>query len=189
MTLLVEELKRLRIQGNMLRIVQGPSSELWREAEGIVNLATLEDDENNFPPLSPSSHLSLDDFDCDPSPTQKTRKRNDSDVRRSPLSVWPNPGPNTTPPRRNDTTAKAKSVLETIYQQRESSDPLSFEPCVYPQQKLPFDTQSLRDLVVRAGVVTRALKEVIRRAEGVAPASEPPLPPDPPFRRIFEHSI
>ncbi|KAL1965147.1 hypothetical protein VTN77DRAFT_6060 [Rasamsonia byssochlamydoides] len=189
LTLLVEELKRLRVQGNMLRIIQGPSSELWKEAEGIVNLATVEDDENNFPPpLSPSSHISFDDFDFDSSPTQKTPKRNDSDVRRSPLSVWPNSGPNTSPPRRKDTSAKVKSVLETIYQQRESSDPHTPEFCVYPQQKLPFDTQSLRDLVVRAGVVTRALKEVIRRAEGVEPTSESPLPPDPPFSRIFEHS-
>lgn len=185
--LLVEELKRLRIQGNMLGVIEGPSSELWKEAEGIVNLATVEDDENNCPPpLSPSSHLSFDSFDFDSSPTQMTPKRNDSDVRRPPLSAWPNPSPNTSPPRRNDTSAKAMTVLETIYQHRESSD--SRSPCVYLQQKLPFDTQSLRDLVVRAGVVTRALKEVIRRAEGVEPTSEHPFPQDPPFSRIFEQS-
>ncbi|KAL1983570.1 hypothetical protein VTN96DRAFT_10230 [Rasamsonia emersonii] len=185
--LLVEELKRLRMQGNMLRVVDGPSSELWKEAEGIINLATVEDDENNCPPpLSPSSHLSFDSFDFDSSPTQKTPKRNDNDVRRPPLSDWPNPSPNTSPSRRNDTSTKAMTVLETISQHRESSD--SHSPCVYPQQKLPFDTQSLRDLVVRAGVVTRALKEVIRKAEGVEPISEPPFPQDPPFSRIFEQS-
>ncbi|EDN05293.1 predicted protein [Histoplasma mississippiense (nom. inval.)] len=43
-----------------------------------------------------------------------------------------------------------------------------------PHQKLPFDTQSLRDLVIRAGVVTRSLKEVVRKAEGsnVYPATK-----------------
>jgi len=53
---LVEELKRLRLQGNLLHVVQGPSN----EAEGIV------DEENGcFPPRSPSSRLSFDDFDSD----------------------------------------------------------------------------------------------------------------------------
>jgi hypothetical protein len=53
-------------------------------------------------------------------------------------------------------------------------------------QKLPFDTSSLKDLVVRAGVVTRALKEVIRKAEGVATSPQNVFPQDPPFRRIFD---
>jgi hypothetical protein len=34
-------------------------------------------------------------------------------------------------------------------------------------------------------VVTRALKEVIRKADGVA-TSPPDFPQDPPFRRIFD---
>ena len=182
LTVLVEELKRLRLQGNLLRVVQGPSNELWKEAEGIVNLATFEDEENGFSPPPSPSRLSFDDFESDSSPTNKVRKRNDSDVRRAPLSLWPNPSA-TTPPRWKDSTLKARTVLETIYQYR---DPYSNDTnATYSQQKLPFDTQSLRDLVVRAGVVTRALKEVIRRAEGVTSSSESEIPPDPPFSRIF----
>ncbi|KAN0085094.1 hypothetical protein V8E54_001561 [Elaphomyces granulatus] len=186
LTVLVEELKRLRLQGNLLHVVQGPSNDLWKEAEGIVNLATFEDEENGCsPPRSPSSRLSFDDFDSDSPPSNKVRKRKDSDMRRAPLSLWPNPSA-TTPPRWKDSTLKARTVLETIYQYRNSCDPFSNDTCVaYSQQKLPFDTQSLRDLVVRAGVVTRALKEVIRRAEGVATSSENEIPPDPPFSRIF----
>lgn len=41
------------------------------------------------------------------------------------------------------------------------------------QERLPFDTQSLKTLVTRAGVVTRSLKDVLRNAEGVAvPSSD-----------------
>lgn len=192
LTLLVEELRRLRLQGNKLQVVHGPSYELWKEAEGIVNLATFDEDENNLSPLSPSSRSSLEDyFETTPSPPHKNRKRADSEVRRPPLSVWANPGQTPPPGRRErrDSSAKAKSVLETIYQQRESTN--GYSPS---QQKVAFDTQSLRDLVVRAGVVTRALKEVIRRAEDVNVAddspnsSPPPAHRDPPFRRIFDQT-
>ncbi|KAH8693127.1 hypothetical protein BGW36DRAFT_430869 [Talaromyces proteolyticus] len=187
LTLLVEELKRLRIQGNMLRIIQGPSSELWKEAEGIVNLATLEDDENSFPaPVSPSSCGSFDCFES--SPPQKGVKRRDSEIRRPALATWPNPGSNSSSPGHKDPSEKVKSVLETIYQQRESADQQTAETPSPSLQKLPFDTQSLKDLVNRAGVVTRALKDVIRRAEGVATSSESIPPSDPPFSRIFSHA-
>jgi hypothetical protein len=189
LTLLVEELKRLRLQGNMLRIVQGQSNELWKEADGIVNLATFEDDENSFPPsLSLSSRASFDDLESSPSPPQKAKKRTDSDARRPPLAIWPNPGANSSPPRRREPAQKAKSVLETIYAHRGSSEPHSLEPYAYSQQKVSFDTQSLRDLVVRAGVVTRALKDVIRRAEGVATISEVSSNADPPLSRMFDQT-
>lgn len=191
LTLLVEELRRLRLQGNKLQVVHGPSYELWKEAEGIVNLATFDEDEN-MSPLSPSSRSSLEEyFETTPSPPQKNRKRAESEARRPPLSVWANPGQTPPPGRRErrDSSAKAKSVLETIYQQRESAN--GYSPS---QQKMAFDTQSLRDLVIRAGVVTRALKEVIRRAEDVnvsggSPSPSPsPAPRDPPFRRIFDQN-
>jgi len=187
--LLVEELKRLRLQANALQIVNGPSSELWKEAEGIVNLATVDDDEDGFsPPRSPSSPtFSFEDFDEESPSSTKTRKHNNTEVRRLSFSAETNSSPSTTPSRsRKESSAKAKSVLDMIYQQRGSRDPLSADAHAHSQQKLPFDTQSLRDLVVRAGVVTRALKEIVRKAEGVATATENEHPPpDPPFSRIF----
>ncbi|KAI5298527.1 hypothetical protein KEM55_003289, partial [Ascosphaera atra] len=39
------------------------------------------------------------------------------------------------------------------------------------KEKLPFDTQSLKALVSRANAITRSLKDLIRRAEGVADTS------------------
>jgi len=48
----------------------------------------------------------------------------------------------------------------------------------------------LRDLVIRAGVITRALKEIVRKAEGVSLSPErssmPKFPHDPVFRQIFD---
>lgn len=79
---------------------------------------------------------------------------------------------------------KSKSVLDILQTSRRTDDTTLSPP---PRtQKLPFDTQSLRDLVVRAGVVTRALKEVIRKAEGVDSSPQNVFPSDPPFRRIFD---
>jgi Septation protein etd1 len=190
LTLLVEELKRLRTQGNTLHLIHGASGELWKEAEGIVNLATFEDDENTWQaPGSPSSCGSFDDFDTSPSPPQKAWKySNDNDMKRPPLTLWSDIDHNSKLSSTRDPSAKAKSVLETIYQQRESSDTQSIESPNQPQQKLPFDTQSLKELVTRASVVTRALKDVIRRAEGVTTTHEPAMPSDPPFSRIFAQS-
>jgi hypothetical protein len=186
LTLLVEELKRLRIQGNMLQLIHGPPADLWKEAEGIINLATLEEDENGFPaPASPSSCGSFDEFE---SPPQKAIRRGDGEIKRPPLAVWPNPGTNSSPPNQKDPSSKVKSVLETIYQQREHTSHQTLEATNNSIQKLPFDTQSLKDLVNRAGMVTRSLKDVIRRAEGVTTSPESHTPSDPPFSRIFAHS-
>ncbi|QGA13622.1 hypothetical protein EYB26_001272 [Talaromyces marneffei] len=186
LTLLVEELKRLRIQGNTLQVIDGPANELWKEADGIVNLATFEDEDTNWQiPNSPSSCGSFDDFENSPSPSQKPWRNNDNDMKRPPLTLWSDMDHNSKGSSKKEPAAKAKSVLETIYQQRESSEAPSVETASQPPQKLPFDTQSLKELVTRAGVVTRALKDVIRRAEGVTSNDEPIPSSDPPFSQIF----
>ncbi|THC94602.1 hypothetical protein EYZ11_005925 [Aspergillus tanneri] len=183
LTLLVEELKRLRHQASFLDIARGPSSELWKEAEGIVKLATLDEDTNHSPPGSPSSlTFSFDDSEVESS-NNENRKRASRESWQPSLSEQSNP---TQPTRPNDRKipAEANSVLDLIYQQRASSD--SSESHFPRPKKLPFDTRSLRDLVVRAGVVTRALKEVIRKAEGVAIDSSNTFhTPGPSFSQIF----
>jgi hypothetical protein len=186
LTLLVEELKRLRIQGNTLQVIDGPANDLWKEADGIVNLATFEDEDTNWQiPNSPSSCGSFDDFENSPSPPQKPWRNNDNDTKRPPLTLWSDMDHNSKGSSKKEPAAKAKSVLETIYQQRESSEAPSVEIATQSPQKLPFDTQSLKELVARAGVVTRALKDVIRRAEGVTAGDESIPSSDPPFSQIF----
>jgi len=210
LTLLVQQLKRLRQQGQEHNLLNGQSSELWKEAEGIVNLATLDDEEQPFfPPRSPNSPgFDNDPFDDDSPPTQRRENSPLMDsyeppqARGHPISrqlVSQSspiiPSKLATPPRsrpRQDSTANVKTVLEHIQQQRSSFDLMLDEPKSV-QKKLPFDTTSLRDLVTRAGVVTRALKEIVRKVEN--PDNVAHLhgksagdPPDPPFSQIFHQS-
>jgi hypothetical protein len=194
LTLLVEELKRLRLQASALQIIDGPSHELWREAKGIINLATQEeeDDEREFvvrrSPSSPTFNFEEfeDDFPLGSQP-KKYATNAVVDKRRS-LSVRTNSSPSASPPIRpgTESSSRAKFVLDAIYQQRGAHDPIYAGLGNDQHQKLPFDTQSLRDLVVRAGVVARALKDIVRRAEGVCQTAEAgPRLQDPPFSQIF----
>ncbi|KAJ5353621.1 hypothetical protein N7541_006185 [Penicillium brevicompactum] len=180
LTLLVEELKRLRHQANTLDIVTGPSSELWKEAEQIVNLATIdEEEERRSPPGSPSSlTFSFDESDDDGLHTASSKRDSEVswDVHGDSEHVLPLSLAKDSP--------KSKSVLDLL-QSREPKSALQELDFGSRTKKLPFDTSSLKNLVVRAGVVTRALKEVIRKAEGVA-SSPRDFPHDPPFRRIFD---
>lgn len=202
--LMVEELKRLRAQASSLGIIEGPSVELWKEAEGIINLATQDDEDREYsPPHSPSSPRSNPDpFEEDsatnqnrrntpklPTKEQMTVQRNSHDLGSTTTRVEAFSRFTTPPPMRprKESSAKAKSVLETIYQQRGNSDPLLTSMESRTQRKLPFDTTSLRDLVVRAGVVTRAVKEIVRKAENTPQAQIRQIspPPDPLFSQIF----
>ena len=201
LTLLVEELKRLQVQAAGQGIMEGQSAELWKEAEGIINLATLDDEEQDlFLPRSPHSpNFDFDMFDED-SPSIRSRRRSGlsppkddrpsivDDSSGSQPSSRPSQelsGLETPPPAsrpRKESSAKAKHVLESIYQQRSHYDPTLLD-APFAQKKLPFDTTSLKDLVTRAGVVTRALKEIVRRAENrsESPEPQPPTSRNPPF--------
>ena len=210
LTLLVEELKRLQHQAGIQGIMHGQSAELWKEAEGIINLATVDDEEQDFlPPRSPRSpSFDFDEFDED-SPAGRSRRRKSGisstkgDRSSGAETVSTSDTPLQTPSRsspdkpitdthttssrpRKESAAKAKSVLENIHQQRSHYDLAMLEQS--SQRKLPFDTTSLRDLVTRAGVVTRLLKEIVRQAENSprTPDVRPSTPPDPPFSQIFQ---
>ena len=210
LTLLVEELKRLQHQAGIQGIMHGQSAELWKEAEGIINLATVDDEEQDFlSPRSPRSpSFDFDEFDED-SPAGRSRRRKSGisstkgdrssgtetvSTSDTPLQTPSRSSPDKptmetpTPPSRprKESAAKAKSVLENIHQQRSNYDLVMLEQS--SQKKLPFDTTSLRDLVTRAGVVTRLLKEIVRQAESSphTPNVHPSTPPDPPFSQIFQ---
>ena len=205
LTLLVEELKRLQQQASGQGIMEGQSAELWKEAEGIINLATLDDEKELFPPRSPHSpSFEFDLFDEDSprvqrrsglSPSREDRMSlvdessgsQPSSRRSSELPKFETPLPTSRP--RKESSAKAKSVLETIHQQRRHYEPELLDAKI-AQKKLPFDTTSLKDLVTRAGVVTRALKEIVRRAENgpETPQSRPTTPKDPPYTQMFQQA-
>ena len=214
LTLLVDELKRLRQLADAQGIVHGPSVELWKEAEGIINLATLDEEEQEFlPPRSPHSPGSDSDFFGDDSPsTYGKRKPNSNSLAptretpresrmssvdevsssQPPSRSSPDKTSSETPPKsspRTESSVRAKFVVDNINQQRSFSSP-SLAEAKAASRKEYFDTTSLRDLVTRAGVVTRALKEILRRAESsdnapADPASPPAPPEDPPFSHMF----
>jgi hypothetical protein len=188
--LLVEELKRLRAQGIKLDLLDH-EPKLWEDAESIINLATLDDDDDNVPPQSPSLS-EFDEFDEDsPQPSRLSSSRTrleDTKWRDSThrLSLS-NPA---TPPSgrpRGESLAQAKNFLQNIHESRNgpTSSPAHAEES--KPEKLPFDTQDLRKLVEQAGVISKGLKEVIRKAEGLSlsPEKIPQRFQDPDFSKIF----
>ena len=187
--LLVEELKRLRLRGTDLGLLQSHSRQLWEDAESIIDLATVNDDEDGVPRAD--SPVSYDIFGDETSPPKrvvedegcKTAEVGRSVHRRSISSP-------ASPPfgRPRGESLQTKTFLQTMHQNRNAPESSPAPIHSHPREKLPFDTQDLRDLVVRAGVITRALKEIIRKAEGVSlsPQKSAQKSPDPIFRQIFD---
>ena len=160
--LLVEELKRLRIRGADLGLLDSHSRQLWDDAESIIDLATVNDEDDALP--RPPSPLSSDMFG-DETPPPK-RQFDDEMGRTNNRRSISNPA---TPPygRPRGESLQTKSFLQAIHQHRSG---VEISPTVerprreHERDKLPFDTQDLRDLVVRAGVINRALKEIVRKS-------------------------
>ncbi|KAI9814491.1 MAG: hypothetical protein M1832_005897 [Thelocarpon impressellum] len=212
--LLVEDLKRLRTQAIAKDIVAGPLAELWKEADGIIDLATVDDDNQDLPaPASPSSvGFGLDAFDDEPMflPANARARRKsvltlDDDIfggaatasgKADAPETW---SQNTTPTsaqkaERQNASAVARSVVETMHQRRTSSDPVLGALESNPQQKMPFDTTTLRDLVAHVGQISRRLAEAVRNAESLpsspthGPTHSPKLSPTPSFGQILAES-
>ncbi|EXJ96175.1 hypothetical protein A1O1_01301 [Capronia coronata CBS 617.96] len=187
--LLVEELKRLRARGVGLGLIESNSRQLWEDAESIIDLATLNDDDETGP--RPSSPVSSDIFGEETPPSKRGEEedagKGGEGVRAVNRRSISSPG---TPPsgRPRGESLQTKTFLQTIQQSRNGIESSPVEWYTHPREKLPFDTQDLRNLVVRAGVITRALKEIIRKAEGVSLSPEPPVNAlqDPVFRQIFD---
>lgn len=188
---LVEELKRLRSTGTALQILDGNASSLWEDAESIINLATINDEEEPIVATSPPSSDPFAELPAiTPTTTPKVApaargRRPTTTGRRSVSAI-------STPPMhgraRGESLAQARHFLQTIHQNRGGFDSSPQEIETHYQKKLPFDTQDLKDLVVRSGVITRALKEEVRRAEGVSvsPRKTPPSKnADHPLSEIF----
>lgn len=187
--LLVEELKGLRARGAALQLLESHSKQLWEDAESIIDLATINNEDDVY--VRPPSPTSSDIFGEEVAALPKNGhdKTPMDDQKKSVIALRSVSSP-ATPPHgrpRGESLAQAKNLLQSIHQNRSGFDssPLEFDN--YTQRKLPFDTQDLKDLVVRSGVITRALKEIIRKAEGlsVSPTKTPPKIRDPAFSQIF----
>ncbi|EFQ98881.1 hypothetical protein MGYG_01895 [Nannizzia gypsea CBS 118893] len=216
LTVLVEELKRLQAQAKALNILEGQSGELWKEAQGIINLATLEEDDDQ--PRSngcssrhqrqrSSSATTFDSgnfgLEASPEPMPMATKQNSNESQGQGKQSSPLPGKENADPSANinatfplskkprrESSVRARSVLDNIHHLRElhNGNSTASLPTHDSQQRFAFDTQSLRDLVVRAGAITRSLKDIVRKAEGVyVPSDTNYLTPDPPFSQIFVH--
>lgn len=197
LTVLVEELKLLRARARAMQIIEGPSSELWKEAQGIISLATFEEDEEQEHELrlkrsTSSLTFSLDEFEVEIGPDRQTSGLADtlainddhSPTPKGTFSSSRTGGQGRRP--RTESSTKAKYVLDSIHRERRMRENGHPKTGSDGQHKLAFDTQSLRDLVIRAGVVTRALKDAVRKAEGVClPPDTDIHTPDPPFSKIF----
>lgn len=81
----------------------------------------------------------------------------------------------------------ARSVMETMHQHRSTSDPLLLNLAEQSPNKMPFDTTSLRDLVHRAGVLSRTLAELVRKTDSSSQSPEvsPHRDSSPAFTRVF----
>lgn len=164
---LVEELKRLRLRGSELEILHGPAKPLWEDAESIINLATINDEDEPLPPILGSSPASSDPFaELPPLPINNMPPRRPTISGRRSVSAM-------TPPQihgraRGESLAHARQLIQVMHQSREGQESSPRDIEIHQQKKLPFDTQDLKDLVVRSGAVTKALKQEISRAEGLS---------------------
>ncbi|PQE27288.1 Splicing coactivator SRm160 300 protein [Rutstroemia sp. NJR-2017a WRK4] len=227
--LLVEDLKRLRFLAREHNLLNGPSAQLWKEAEGIIALAVPEEEDPTLsPPHSPTSpttdafsdkffdHGSDGEDIATPDTPFEVLGRHGKGTgyvydgnlvrRRSVFSpeddIFGTGAIVHNPPLRDalrppailvrhssaKTSAEvARTVMETMHQHRSTSDPMLSEMINQSSNKMPFDTTSLRDLVHRAGVLTRKLSEIIREAEGPiqSPQSTPHRDSSPAFTRVF----
>ncbi|KAI9814401.1 MAG: hypothetical protein M1827_003257 [Pycnora praestabilis] len=181
--LLVEDLKRLRTLAMSKNLIEGASADLWKEADGIINLATLDDEDDELPPpCSPSSpSFNFDAFEeelAPPSITSRSRRRSllshesgtspngetGSITGQPSMQQHKTPTPSPARPRK-DSSAVAKSLIETIHQQRSTSDPLLNTTNSRSHNKMPFDTTTLRDLVIHVGGLKRTLAEIVRTSD------------------------
>ncbi|KAH8125578.1 hypothetical protein LI328DRAFT_155532 [Trichoderma asperelloides] len=232
LSLLVNDLKRLCRHGRDMDMLGGPQKILWKEAEGVIALASPDeedsiDEENDAKFLDAMEEFdnndgfSEEDFDDlsfsrldmafdikEPmSKTAVVRERH-SPKRRSVFSPdddifggnWPlvdeNPPSNQssrsrTPELRADRQEEAakgaRSVMEAMSRSISDQDTQS-----RPDNKMTFDTNSLRVLVKRAGELRDSLSDVIRRAEQitqspvVTPRRDRQTDSSPAFTRMFD---
>ncbi|KAI1000291.1 hypothetical protein K3495_g7904 [Podosphaera aphanis] len=88
-------------------------------------------------------------------------------------------------------TEVARKVMESMHQQRSSSDPLMQNFFEDSGNKMPFDTTSLKDLVHRAASLTRTLGDAVRVVDDRSSSHGlvRDIDPSPAFTRVFTDPI
>ncbi|KAF6824691.1 hypothetical protein CPLU01_10716 [Colletotrichum plurivorum] len=194
LSLLVNDLKRLCRHGRDLDMLGGANAGLWKEAEGIIALASPDEDElegmdvdsssvmserfmEGFDALSPAPIEKEDPFDevheLNISKTAVIRER-PAGRRRSVFSPdddifgGNSPGPNDLPPRpktpENNINMGGHDVTDIVRSVLDAMQQRSVSESAR-DDKLHFGTNSLKALVKRAGDLRDALSEAIRRAD------------------------
>ncbi|RFU78122.1 hypothetical protein TARUN_4113 [Trichoderma arundinaceum] len=232
LSLLVNDLKRLCRHGRDMDMLEGPQKTLWKEAEGVIALASPDEEDSMDGENDANSSDTMDEFDNNDGfsedefddlsfskldmafdikePMSKTaviRERH-SPKRRSVFSPdddifggnWPLVDDNVpsnrssrprTPELRADKEPEAAKGARSVMEAMHRSIP-NHEAQPRPDNKMHFDTNSLRVLVKRAGELRDSLSDVIRRAEQITqspagtPRRERQTDSSPAFTRMFD---
>ncbi|KAI3530740.1 hypothetical protein CSPX01_14664 [Colletotrichum filicis] len=214
LSLLVNDLKRLCRHGRDLDMLGGSNAGLWEEAEGIIALASPDEDElegmdvdsssimSGFDAASPDPIEKEDPFDevheINVSKTAVIRER-PAGRRRSVFSPdddifgGNSPAPDELPPPRprtpeNNINMGGHDVTDIVRSVLDAMQQRSVSDAAARDDKLHFGTNSLKALVKRAGDLRDVLSEVIRRADQLtsSPARTPRQHNDSPaFTRVF----
>ncbi|KAI8631094.1 hypothetical protein F5Y19DRAFT_463463 [Xylariaceae sp. FL1651] len=220
LSLLVNDLKRLCRLGREMDMLNSSSSKLWHEAEGIIALASPDEDTTEAQNVE-----NPDGFESSPADDQYIEQGFDG----ASLDVLDNPRHRDLPSRRRRSVfspeddifgtwdhadqgvvaqrpitpenpiveprsaSVARSVMKSMHKRRTMFDIDDDDGAADDRSngKLNFDTNSLKELVKRAGDLRDSLSELIRRADHItqSPARTPKhTRPDgsPAFTRVFD---
>ncbi|KAI1174718.1 hypothetical protein F4777DRAFT_599332 [Nemania sp. FL0916] len=222
LSLLVNDLKRLCRLGREMGMLLSSSAKLWHEAEGIIALASPDEDTEE----TDTETETVDDSDSAPidekfiesgfdgaslevkdNPWHRTllssRRRSvfgpDDDI----FGTWdyqdqkverPSTPENLVPEPRS--TSVARSVMESMRKHRTAFDidtdgHNEDEAHEHSRRKMNFDTNSLKELVKRAGDLRDSLSELVRREDHItqSPGRTPRhirADGSPAFTRVFD---
>ncbi|RDA86673.1 hypothetical protein CP532_5060 [Ophiocordyceps camponoti-leonardi (nom. inval.)] len=197
LSLLVNDLKRLFRHGRELNMLSGEQTGLWREAEGIITLASPDEDDANEGLRVESNGCDSDQWGAsidssEPSKWKTTVVRErQSPRRRSVLSPeddvfgasWATAEdcggqqdraatPRMADGKTSDVSGVVRCVMESLRKPgRPSAEPArqsrSNDGC---HGRVQFDTNNLKELVKRAGELRDALSDMIRKADWITPS-------------------
>ncbi|KAJ2991865.1 hypothetical protein NUW58_g2366 [Xylaria curta] len=197
LSLLVNDLKRLCRLGREMNMLVGPSAKLWHEAEGIIALASPDEDTDatdaeTFDDLAPTpidERFLEQGFDGTSLEVRDSpRHRNlPSGRRRSVFSpdddifgTWDHaeevvaerPRTPQNPIVEHRSTSVARSIMESMRRRRTAFDIQADndgddDAAGRSHGKMNFDTNNLKELVKRAGDLRDGLSELVRREDHI----------------------